>query len=130
MGGHRDAAQTGLDSICQQALDHYMALSNACCDYNSTVVYAIEFYKKYGKEIVLKKYGKVVSKVARTKNINRVNAPIGITVMLNKRVTRLMYDLQIEEPDLDNNLDEFMSNLKQATAYIKKAQTLVTEKAL
>jgi hypothetical protein len=68
--------------------------------------------------------------MARTKNVNRINAPIGITVMLNKRVTRLMYDLQIEEPDLGENRDEFMSNLRQATAYIEKAQELVNEKKI
>lgn len=70
------------------------------------------------------------TKMARTKNVNRINAPIGITVMLNKRVTRLMYDLQIEEPDLGENRDEFMSNLRQATAYIEKAQELVNEKKI
>lgn len=77
-------------------------------------------------DIQVKEFNKEIE-MARTKNVNRINAPIGITVMLNKRVTRLMYDLQIEEPNLGDNHDEFMSNLRQATAYIKKAQELATE---
>ncbi len=36
------------EELCDQALDHYMEISNGATHFNSVVPQAIEFYKKNG----------------------------------------------------------------------------------
>ena len=38
--------ESSISELCKQALEHYLKLSDAACDYNSLIPKAIEFYRK------------------------------------------------------------------------------------
>jgi len=71
------------DEICDKALEHYEDLARQCHHWSSTVIHAIEFYKKYGGEIEpiteetldFTEIDEVFSKQKKIKNVIKFVAP-------------------------------------------------------
>lgn len=44
----QDFSEATHEEICDRALKHYKTISQACCEWCSTVEHAIMFYRRYG----------------------------------------------------------------------------------
>ena len=116
-----DSQKTPHNALCDQAFDDYTIMSAKAGYYSSSIARAIEFYRKHGEE---------VNNVSKPKNIERVSQLISATVNLNKLIQRLMYDVQIEQPDLDEDHNAAEGNLEEAIECIEEVQKMVdTHKA-